>query len=286
MSRTCVSLARVPISRARLGQYRHTGRGVALCLSDGEVERRFRAWRGGTGAPPPFGTAGAAARRSGDPAQAPIAPQTAIAFQTVARPAPFHPSIRPAHPPPTTVAHNGYRYRIDGTGRTMAVTGALMLDPDQPRSRTAQAAAGGADRRAPTTAAIISPPASAARARPTIISRRTRSSTAAPIACSRTDGQRRHEAATASSSISAPIMSAHASAPSRSASCAASTARSTATFSPTHPSAPPAAPAARPAARDRARPPTNSISVSKSLGWRAEPVARYRRPITGAAAWT
>lgn len=148
MSRTCVSLARVPISRARLGQYRHTGRGVALCLSDGEVERRFRAWRGGTGAPPPFGTAGAAARRSGDPAQAPIAPQTAIAFQTVARPAPFHPSIRPAHAPPTTVAHNGYRYRIDGTGRTMAVTGALMLDPDQPRSRTAQAAAGGADRRA------------------------------------------------------------------------------------------------------------------------------------------
>ena len=53
-------------------------------------------------------------------------------------------------PTGTTVARNGYTYKIDDEGRTTQVTGTLTLNPNQTRSRAAQAAAGGgptADRR-------------------------------------------------------------------------------------------------------------------------------------------
>ena len=46
----------------------------------------------------------------------------------------------------TTVTRNGYTYQIDDAGRTTQVTGTLTLAPDPARSRSAQAAAGGADR--------------------------------------------------------------------------------------------------------------------------------------------
>jgi len=49
-------------------------------------------------------------------------------------------------PTGTTVARNGYTYKIDDEGRTTQVTGTLTLNPNQTRSRAAQAAAGGADR--------------------------------------------------------------------------------------------------------------------------------------------
>lgn len=45
-----------------------------------------------------------------------------------------------------SIVRNGYDYRIDAEDRTRQVTGTLTLTPDQPRSRTSQAGAGGADR--------------------------------------------------------------------------------------------------------------------------------------------
>lgn len=44
------------------------------------------------------------------------------------------------------VISNGYDYAIDTEGRTRTVSGDLTLNPDNPRSRSAQAAAGGPDR--------------------------------------------------------------------------------------------------------------------------------------------
>lgn len=45
-----------------------------------------------------------------------------------------------------SLERNGYTYQIDRAGRTIQVTGTLTLNPDQARSRSAQAAAGGTDR--------------------------------------------------------------------------------------------------------------------------------------------
>ena len=55
-------------------------------------------------------------------------------------------SIDASTPVGTTVTRNGYTYQIDNAGRTTQVTGTLTLNPNQARSRAAQAAAGGADR--------------------------------------------------------------------------------------------------------------------------------------------
>ncbi len=46
----------------------------------------------------------------------------------------------------SSVERNGYTYKLDGASRTTQITGALTLDPDQARSRSAQAGAGGTDR--------------------------------------------------------------------------------------------------------------------------------------------
>ncbi|MBA2934144.1 DNA/RNA non-specific endonuclease [Sphingomonas sp. CGMCC 1.13654] len=45
-----------------------------------------------------------------------------------------------------SVESNGYTYQLDATDRTRQVTGTLTLNPDQTRSRSAQAGAGGDDR--------------------------------------------------------------------------------------------------------------------------------------------
>jgi hypothetical protein len=45
-----------------------------------------------------------------------------------------------------SIERNGYTYQLDAADRTRQVTGTLTLNPDQARSRTAQAQAGGADR--------------------------------------------------------------------------------------------------------------------------------------------
>lgn len=44
------------------------------------------------------------------------------------------------------VTRNGYTYQLDATDRTREVTGTLTLNPDQARSKAAQASAGGSDR--------------------------------------------------------------------------------------------------------------------------------------------
>jgi hypothetical protein len=45
-----------------------------------------------------------------------------------------------------SVERNGYTYQLDSADRTRQVTGTLTLNPDQSRSRTVQAGAGGSDR--------------------------------------------------------------------------------------------------------------------------------------------
>lgn len=83
-------------------------------------------------------------------------PQTAPAANSTGRPTsaqtPTAAAATPDAAKPTVepafrhVVRNGYDYAIDDQGRTRTVSGELMLNPDQGRSRSAQAAAGGSDR--------------------------------------------------------------------------------------------------------------------------------------------
>ncbi|MGI4939935.1 MAG: DNA/RNA non-specific endonuclease [Janthinobacterium lividum] len=159
--------SRIRSPSARFGTYLRTGLG--LDLDDGGVELKFNPWHdpatgrftfkgggdgtwggggftgGGGGS---FGGGGASGSWGG-----PAKPQTGRSgSQGIAgsdqQDAPVVQSV-PASvtsPAGTTVTRHGYTYQIDGEGRTTQVSGTLTLNPDQPRSRSAQAAAGGTDR--------------------------------------------------------------------------------------------------------------------------------------------
>ena len=98
-------------------------------------------------------------------------------------------SIDASTPVGTTVTRNGYTYQIDNAGRTTQVTGTLTLNPNQARSRAAQAAAGGADR-LPTDDGTMSLRVSTARPTASTISHRTPISTEAIIVFWRINGRR------------------------------------------------------------------------------------------------
>jgi hypothetical protein len=162
-------LSRIRIPSERFGKYLRTG----LCLNlddagDG-VELKFNPWHdpatgrftfkgGGDGTWGGGGfTGGGGGSTGGGGASGswggPAKPQTARSgSQGIARPDKQGSSVVQSvaapvtSPAGTTVTRNGYTYQIDREGRTTRVSGTLTLNPDQARSRSAQAAAGGTDR--------------------------------------------------------------------------------------------------------------------------------------------